>query len=116
LVLAGVYQVTPFKDICLRHCRSPLSFVMTRWRNGRSGAVRMGLLHGLYCVGCCWLLFLILIPLGVTNVAAMVAVAALVFSEKVLPHGRGIGIMASAVLIGCGIAVAIHPSLLPTVA
>jgi predicted metal-binding membrane protein len=75
--LAGVYQVTPLKDICLRHCRTPLSFVMTRWRDGRGGAVRMGLLHGLYCMGCCWLLFLILIPLGVMNVAAMVAVCRL---------------------------------------
>ena len=116
LVLAGVYQLTPLKDICLRQCRTPLSFVMTRWRDGRGGAVRMGLLHGLYCMGCCWLLFLILIPLGVMNVAAMVAVAALVFAEKVVPHGRGIGVAASAALIVCGVAVVAHPSLLPTVA
>jgi predicted metal-binding membrane protein len=115
LVLAGVYQLTPLKDICLRHCRTPLSFVMTRWRDGRGGAVRMGLVHGLYCVGCCWLLFLILIPLGVMNVAAMVAVAALVFAEKVIPYGRRVGIAASAVLIVCGIAIAVHPTLLPTV-
>src|SRR2546428_8874537 len=86
IVLAGVYQLTPLKDICLRHCRTPLSFVMTRWRDGRRGAVRMGLLHGLYCMGCCWLLFLILIPLGVMNVAATVAVALLVFTEKTVPH------------------------------
>src|SRR5205823_2177578 len=59
LVLAGVYQLTPLKDVCLRNCRTPLSFVMTHWRDGRRGAVRMGLLHGLYCMGCCWLLFLI---------------------------------------------------------
>ena len=116
LVLAGVYQLTPLKDICLRHCRSPLSFVMTHWRDGRSGAVRMGLVHGLYCVGCCWLLFLILIPLGVMNVAAMVAVAGLVFAEKVVGHGRAIGVVASAVLIVYGVAVVSHPSLLPTVA
>ena len=116
LVMAGVYQLTPLKEVCLRHCRSPLSFVMTRWRDGRGGAVRMGLMHGLYCVGCCWLLFLILIPLGVMNVAAMVAVAALVFAEKVLPHGRGIGVIAATALILYGIAVAAHPSLLPTVA
>jgi len=116
LVLAGVYQLTPLKDICLRHCRSPLSFVMTHWRDGRSGAVRMGLVHGLYCVGCCWLLFLILIPLGVMNVVAMVAVAGLVFAEKVVGHGRAIGVVASAVLIVYGVAVVSHPSLLPTVA
>ncbi|MGH9149831.1 MAG: DUF2182 domain-containing protein [Acidimicrobiales bacterium] len=115
LVLAGVYQLTPLKDICLRHCRTPLSFVMTKWRDGRGGAVRMGLLHGLYCVGCCWLLFLILIPLGVMNVAAMVAVAGLVFAEKVVPHGRGIGVVVAAVSIVYGIAVIADPSLLPTV-
>ncbi len=115
LVLAGIYQLTPLKDICLRHCRTPLSFVMTRWRDGRGGAIRMGLLHGLYCVGCCWLLFLILIPLGVMNVAAMTAVAALVFAEKVIPHGRGIGLVASVVLVAYGVAVALHPALLPTV-
>ena len=116
LVLAGVYQLTPLKDICLRHCRTPMSFVMTRWRDGRGGAVRMGLAHGLYCMGCCWLLFLILVPLGVMNVAAMVAVALVVFAEKAVPHGRGVGVLAAVVLIVYGIAVAAHPALLPTVA
>lgn len=116
LILAGLYQLTPLKDICLRQCRSPLSFVMTRWRNGRGGAVRMGVAHGLYCMGCCWLLFLILIPLGVMNVAAMVAVALVVFAEKVLPHGRGVGTATAVVLIILGVAVTAHPSFLPTVA
>ena len=116
LVMAGVYQLTPLKDICLRQCRTPLSFVMTRWQDGRAGAVRMGLVHGLYCVGCCWLLFLILVPLGVMNVAAMAAVAALVFAEKVVPRGRGIGILAAAAMIVYGAAVILQPSLLPTVA
>jgi predicted metal-binding membrane protein len=116
LVAAGVYQLTPLKDICLRHCRSPLAFVMTHWRDSRTGALQMGLLHGLYCVGCCWLLFLILIPLGVMNVAAMVAVAALVFAEKVVPHGRLIGIAAAVAMIAYGSAAALRPSLLPTVA
>ncbi len=116
LVMAGVYQLTPLKDICLRQCRTPLSFVMTQWQDGRAGAVRMGLVHGLYCVGCCWLLFLILIPLGVMNVAAMAAVAALVFAEKVVPRGRGIGILAAAAMIIYGAAVILQPSLLPTVA
>jgi predicted metal-binding membrane protein len=115
LVLAGLYQLTPLKDVCLRHCRTPLSFVLSHWRDGRSGAVQMGLVHGLYCVGCCWLLFLILIPLGVMNIAAMVAVALLVFSEKVLPQGRRLGLLASIVLVTAGVAVAFRPSLLPTV-
>jgi predicted metal-binding membrane protein len=115
LILAGIYQLTPLKDVCVRHCRSPLSFVLSHWRDGRGGAVRMGVVHGLYCVGCCWLLFLILIPLGVMNVAAMVLIAVLVFAEKTLPHGRGIGALASAVLVVTGVAVVIEPSLLPTV-
>lgn len=113
---AGVYQLTPLKDICLRHCRNPLSFVMTHWRDGRKGAVRMGLVHGGYCVGCCWLLFLILIPLGMMNVAAMVAVALVVFVEKAVPGGRTIGQAAAAVMVAVGLAVMISPSLLPTVA
>ena len=116
LVLAGIYQLTPLKEACLRQCRSPLSFVMTRWREGRSGAVRMGVMHGLYCMGCCWLLFLVLIPLGVMNAAAMAAVAALVFAEKVLPRSRAVGALAAAVLVVCGLAVVVHPGLLPTVA
>lgn len=116
LVMAGIYQLTPLKDICLRQCRTPLSFVMTRWQDGRAGAVRMGLVHGLYCVGCCWLLFLILIPLGVMNVAAMAAVTAVVFAEKVVPRGRGIGMLAAAAMIVYGAAVILQPSLLPTVA
>jgi predicted metal-binding membrane protein len=115
LVIAGLYQLTPLKDVCLRHCRSPLVFVLTHWRDGRRGAMRMGLVHGLYCVGCCWPLFLILIPLGVMNVAAMVAIALLVFAEKTLPHGRGVGTLASVALVAAGVAVAAEPSLLPTV-
>ena len=116
LVLAGVYQLSPLKDICVRHCRTPLAFVMTHWRDGRTGAITMGLTHGLYCMGCCWLLFLILIPLGVMNVAAMAAVALLVFVEKVLPWGKRAGLAAGVLLVGAGIAVTIHPELLPTVA
>ena len=115
-MLAGVYQLSPLKDICLRHCRTPLAFVMTKWRDGRRGAVRMGLLHGVYCVGCCWLLFLILVPLGVMNVAAMLAVATVVFAEKVLPGGRGIGLVAAAAMFVGGVLVVAKPSLLPTVA
>jgi predicted metal-binding membrane protein len=116
LVAAGVYQLTPLKDVCLRHCRTPLSFVMTQWRDGRRGAVQMGVMHGLYCMGCCWLLFLILIPLGVMNVAAMAALATFIFAEKVLPGARTVGALAAAVLVVYGIAVVTHPALLPTVA
>lgn len=116
LILAGVYQVTPLKDVCLRECRSPLSFVMSHWRDGRYGAVQMGVRHGLYCMGCCWLLFLILIPLGLMNAAAMVCVAVLVFVEKVLPWGRPAARVAGLLLFGAGVAVVLSPDLLPTVA
>lgn len=78
--------------------------------------MRMELVHGMYCTGCCWLLFVILVPLGVMNVAAMAAVAALVFAEKVLPVGRAVSVVAAAVLVVYGIAVIVRPELLPTVA
>jgi predicted metal-binding membrane protein len=116
IVLAGLYQLTGLKDVCLRHCRSPLAFVMSHWREGRVGAVRMGLRHGAYCMGCCWLLFLILVPVGVMNVAAMVAIALLVFLEKTTPWSRRVTRLGAVVLIGYGVAVSLHPALLPTVA
>jgi predicted metal-binding membrane protein len=115
ILIAGVYQLTPLKDVCLRHCRTPLSFVLTHWRDGAGGAVRMGLTHGLYCMGCCWLLFLILVPLGLMNVAAMIAVALVVFVEKVLPWGRGLGRMAAFGLSVYGAVVMFRPDVLPTV-
>lgn len=116
LISAGAYQITPLKQVCLRQCRSPLTFVMTRWRDGRTGALRMGATHGVYCIGCCWLLFLILIPLGAMNAPAMVAIAAVIFAEKALAHGRPIGVAASTVLAGYGMLVVIDPAWLPTVA
>lgn len=116
IVLAGVYQLTPLKDVCLRHCRTPLSFVMSHWRDGRTGAVSMGMRHGLYCMGCCWLFFLVLVPIGVMNVAAMLAVALVVFTEKVMPWGRGFGRAAAAGLVVYGALVILRPGLLPTVA
>jgi predicted metal-binding membrane protein len=115
IVVAGIYQLTPLKDFCLKHCRTPLAFVMTQWRDGRRGAVEMGVRHGMYCVGCCWLLFLILVPIGVMNLAAMIAITIIVFAEKVLPWGRGLGRVASLGLIVYGLLVVAHPAFLPTV-
>ncbi len=116
VVLAGVHQLTPLKDLCLTKCRNPLSFLMHSWRGGLEGAVRMGLQHGAYCAGCCWLLFLALIPLGMMNVAAMLVVAAVVFVEKTLPWGRGAGRLAAVALVVYGGVVIVRPELLPTVA
>jgi len=116
IVFAGVYQLTPLKDVCLQHCRTPMAFVMNHWRDGRVGAARMGSVHGLYCMGCCWPLFLILIPVGVMNVAAMASVALVIFVEKVMPWGRGFGRVAAIGLITYGVLVVLRPELLPTVA
>jgi predicted metal-binding membrane protein len=114
LVAAGLYQLSPLKDLCLSKCRTPVGFVMTSWREGRLGALRMGLLHGAYCLGCCWLLFAILFPLGLMNIAAMAVLTALVFAEKTLPWGRWAARGTAAVLIGYGALVIAHPRALPT--
>jgi predicted metal-binding membrane protein len=116
LVAAGLYQVSPLKDFCLRQCRNPLSFLMHAWHGGGTGAVRMGLHHGLYCAGCCWLLFLALVPLGVMNAAAMLVVAAIVFAEKALPWAREVTRLAAVGLVVYGLLVVVRPELLPTVA
>jgi predicted metal-binding membrane protein len=114
LIAAGLYQLTPLKDVCLSKCQSPMSFLMTSWRDGKGGAVQMGLLHGGYCVGCCWLLFVILLPLGVMNVAAMIVIALLVFGEKTLPVGHRLARVAALVLVVYGVVVIMFPDALPT--
>jgi predicted metal-binding membrane protein len=87
LLIAGVYQVTPIKHACLRTCQSPLGFLMSRWRSGSSGAFRMGLEHGAYCVGCCWALMLLLFAGGVMNLTVIAALTAFVAFEKLAPLG-----------------------------
>ena len=100
LLVGGIYQLSPLKSLCLRKCRSPLSFILTSWRDGYGGAIVMGLKHGAYCLGCCWLLFAILFPLGVMNIAAMVGLTLLIFAEKSLAWGvvtarvAGVGLVA----------------------
>jgi predicted metal-binding membrane protein len=86
-ILAGVYQFTPLKHACLSHCRSPFAFLLNHWRDGWAGALRMGADHGLYCLGCCWLLMVLLFAAGVMNLLWVAALAALVFAEKLLPAG-----------------------------
>jgi predicted metal-binding membrane protein len=114
LVAAGVYQITPFKDLCLSKCRTPISFIMTSWRDGATGALRMGLLHGAYCLGCCWLLFVVLFPLGIMNVAAMAVITLVIFAEKVLPWGRPVARATAAALVAYGAVVLVVPHVLPT--
>jgi predicted metal-binding membrane protein len=85
--LAGVYQLTPLKNVCLRRCRAPAEFLSSHWRPHTAGAFRMGVDHGVYCVGCCWLLMGLLFVVGVMNLAWVAAIAAFVIVEKLLPYG-----------------------------
>ena len=114
LVAAGLYQLSPLKRICLSKCRSPFQFILASWREGYSGAFHMGFEHGIYCLGCCWLLFVILFPLGIMNIAVMALVTVLIFSEKAFPIGPRIAQLAALVLIAYGMLVIFMPSLLPT--
>jgi predicted metal-binding membrane protein len=114
LIVAGFYQFTPLKDLCLSKCRTPISFIMTSWRDGVSGALRMGFLHGVYCLGCCWLLFVILFPLGIMNIAAMAVITLVVFAEKTLPWGRPVARATAVALVAYGAVVLVAPQVLPT--
>jgi predicted metal-binding membrane protein len=106
LAIAGVYQLTPLKRACLRACRSPLGFMMQRWRNTAAAAFRLGARHGAYCLGCCWALMLILFAGGVMNLAVILALTAWVVIEKIAPFGErtpaasGILLLATAVWMG----------------
>jgi predicted metal-binding membrane protein len=105
LVGAGVYQWSPLKRTCLAHCRSPLAFVMTHWREGASGAFAMGAQHGLYCVGCCAVLMLLLFVGGVMNLGWIAGIAAFVLVEKFVPAGHWVSRGAGALLVVWGLAV-----------
>lgn len=85
LIAAGLYQWTPFKEACLHQCRSPLGFLMTNWREGKSGALNMGIRHGVFCVGCCWALMLVLFAVGVMNLLWMLLLTLFVLIEKIFP-------------------------------
>jgi predicted metal-binding membrane protein len=109
LTLAGLYQFTPLKRLCLHRCRSPLAFLKDHWRDGSADAAEMGLWHGLYCLGCCWVLFgVMLAAAGMMNIAWMLLMTLVVFAEKVLPHGRrasvvvALGLIAIGLLVGSG--------------
>jgi predicted metal-binding membrane protein len=113
IVMAALYQLTPLKDACLTRCRSPLSFVIENWHDGRSGALHMGILHGAWCVGCCWALMAVLFALGVMSLAWMAFVAALVAVEKLLPWKAPANTSIAVLLLVLGIAVAVVPAQVP---
>src|SRR5438874_13123366 len=115
LIASGVYQLTPFKGACLTHCRSPLGFLMSRWRDGTGGAMRMGIEHGTYCLGCCWALMCVVFVVGVMNLVWVAAMAIFVLVEKIGPAGEvvarvaGVGVVAG---VACGVIVSVVVGLL----
>jgi predicted metal-binding membrane protein len=107
LVGAGIYQLTPLKYLCLSQCRSPLGFLLSSWQDGHRGAFRMGLHHGLYCLGCCWSLMVVLFVVGTMNLVWMGILSAIIFTEKIVSHGVGLGKASGIALIVLGIAVSL---------
>lgn len=103
LIAAGAYQLSPLKDICLGSCRMPARFLARHWRPGNAGAVRMGAAHGLYCVGCCWLLMALLFAGGIMNLFWIAVLALLVLAERALPMGRRVSRAAGVLLIAAGV-------------
>ena len=102
LIAAGAWQLTPIKNSCLRHCRSPLSFIAGSWRPGSSGAFRMGLEHGAYCLGCCWFLMGLLFCGGIMNFYWIAGLALFVLAEKTVPMGQWFARVAGVVFLGWG--------------
>jgi predicted metal-binding membrane protein len=102
LVVAGVFQVTPWKESCLRRCRTPFGFLIAEWRDGAPGAVVMGIRHGAYCLGCCWLLMATLFVVGTMHLGWMAVIAVFVLAEKVTPRSLRISPAAAVVLVGWG--------------
>jgi predicted metal-binding membrane protein len=102
LIATGAYQVSPLKSSCVRQCRSPGQFISRHWRPGWQGALRLGLMHGAYCVGCCWMLMALLFVGGVMNILWVVALTVIVATEKLVPRGDWLGRAGGVALIGWG--------------
>jgi predicted metal-binding membrane protein len=113
LVAAAIYELTPLKDVCLGKCRSPLGTLLASWRDGWSGAFRMGARNGVWCVGCCWALMASLFALGVMSVTWMAVVAGLVALEKTLPWRRVATHATTVILVALGVLVLVAPAALP---
>lgn len=118
LLAAALWQLSPLKSVCLRHCRSPLGFFMRYGERVRrpSGALRMGVLHGAYCVGCCWALFAVLVASATMSLLWLVVFTALIVVEKNYKHGERVALAAAPVLAALGVALLIFPSLITTIA
>ena len=108
LAIAGIYQLTPLKNVCLKRCRTPVGFFMTNWRDGARGAFKMGLDHGAFCMGCCWMLMALLFVAGVMNLAWVAAISVLVLLEKAAPFGRAIALASGVAMIAAGLVLVIR--------
>jgi predicted metal-binding membrane protein len=103
LLAAGVFQLTPLKHLCLTQCRTPMGFLITEWQAGKAGAVKMGLKHGRFCLGCCWSIVALLLVAGVMNLFWVAVIAGFVLVEKIVPQGEWLGRVAGVLLAGWGI-------------
>jgi predicted metal-binding membrane protein len=108
LIVSGLYQLTPLKHVCLENCRSPVRFLTSHWRDGAGGAFVMGLDHGLFCLGCCWVLMALLFVGGVMNLLWIAAMAGFVLIEKLLPYGRRAGQVGGVLMLLAGAVVALQ--------
>lgn len=113
LVVAAIYEVSPLKDVCLAKCRSPLGALLGSWRDGLSGAVRMGVRNGAWCVGCCWALMASLFALGVMSVSWMAFIAGIIAVEKTIPWRIGLTYATAAVLLAIGVLMLVAPDAVP---
>jgi len=113
LLVAAVYELTPLKDVCLGKCRSPLGFLLGSWRDGRSGAVRMGMDNGAWCVGCCWALMASLFALGIMSLLWMAFVAGLIAVEKIFPWRRTATYSTAGLLFALGLLLLVAPDAIP---
>jgi len=111
LVVAGLFQLSWLKQVCLRNCRTPLGFLLGHWQPGWRGGFTMGWRHALYCLGCCWALMVVLVAAGAMGLAWVLLIAAVVAVEKLLPYGRWIARLSGVALVLLGLAVAVRPEL-----
>jgi predicted metal-binding membrane protein len=103
LLLAGIFQFTTLKTRCLQHCATPVAFIHSKWKDGRSGAFQMGIQNGIYCLGCCWILMIVLFVAGIMNLLWIAIIGAFVLVEKIYPGRKWLSMLAGILLVGCGI-------------
>lgn len=113
LIVAGIYQVSPLKRVCLTHCRSPLAFFARHWRQGRLGATALGVRHGAVCVGCCWALMAVMFVVGAMNLTWMALLTVLMFAEKLIPQGQRLAMPTACLLWAMGLWIALSPETAP---